>query len=165
MLYLDISYLVGDKMEWGRAIVITYLSSTMDRDINRVRRYLARCYGAQMEDLPSIRLTGEDFLINIPNELSPWDTVNDSRDWAPRQGIVVNKFEGEPKRMRPTTFRVTVNLKNILLKLWSRKIATRILVDFGEPIFIDDATMISPDRCVIYAMVDCHDGQMIPPQY
>jgi hypothetical protein len=67
--------------------------------------------------------------------------------------------------MRPTTFRVTVNLKNILLKLWSRKMVTRILEDFGEPIFIDDATMISPDRCVIYAMVDCHDGRMIPPQY
>jgi hypothetical protein len=24
--------------------------------------------------------------------------------------------------------------------------------------------MVGPDRRVIYAMVDCHDGQMIPPQ-
>jgi hypothetical protein len=70
-LYLDKSYLVGDEAEWGRAFVITYLSSAMDKDINWVWRYLARRYGAWTEDLPSIRLIGEDFLINIPNELSP----------------------------------------------------------------------------------------------
>jgi hypothetical protein len=93
MLYLDRSYLVGDEVEWGRAIVITYLSSAADGDINRVRRYLAHRYGARTEDLPSIRLTSEDFLINIPNVLSPRDIVNDSHDWAPRQDIVVDKFE------------------------------------------------------------------------
>jgi hypothetical protein len=77
MLYLKRSYVVGDKAGWGRAIVIIYLSSTTYRDINRLRRYLTRRYGARMEDLSSIRLTGEDFLINIPNKLSPWDIVND----------------------------------------------------------------------------------------
>jgi hypothetical protein len=38
----------------------------------------------------------------------------------------------------------------------------RILEDFGEPAFIDDATTVGPDRCVIYTLVDCHDGRMIP---
>jgi hypothetical protein len=41
----------------------------------------------------------------------------------------------------------------------------RILVNFAEPTFNDDATMVGLDRRVIYAMVDCHDGRMIPPQY
>jgi Domain of unknown function (DUF4283) len=156
---------VGDEAEWGRAIVITYLSSIADRDINRVRRYLARHYGARTEDMLSIRLTGEDFLINIPNELSPRDIVNDSHDQTPRQGIMVDKFEGEPERRRPTAFRVTMHLKNILLKLWSRETAVRILEDLGEPAFIDDATTVSPYRCAIYAMVDYHDGHMISPRY
>jgi hypothetical protein len=142
--------------------MITYLRFTADRDINRVRRYLARRYRARTEDLSSIRLTDEDFLINIPNELSPRDIVNDSHDWAPRKGIVVDKFEGELERRRPAAFRVTVHLKNIPLKLWSRETATRILEDFREPAFIDDATMVGPDRLIIYVMVDCHDEWMIP---
>jgi hypothetical protein len=159
------SYLSGEKVEWERAIVIIYLSSTVDRDINRVRRYLARHYGTRTEDMPSIRLIGEYFLINILNELSPRDTVNDSHDWASRQGIMVDKFEGEQEWRMLVSFRVTVHLKNIHLKLWSRETTTRILEDFEEPEFIDDATTIGPDRRAVYAMVDCHDGQMISPQY
>jgi hypothetical protein len=54
------------------------------------------------------------------------------------------------------------NWKNILLKLWSRETAIRILEDFREPTFIDDATMVGPDRLIIYVMVDCHDEWMIP---
>jgi hypothetical protein len=146
----------------GKSNLITYLSSAVDRDINRVRQYLARYYGTRTENLTSIRLTGDDFLINIPNELSPRDIVNDSHDWAPRQDIMVDKFEGEPKWRRPTTFGVMVHLKNILLKLWSRETASKILEEFREPAFIDDATTIGSDRCTIYAMVDYHDGQMIP---
>jgi hypothetical protein len=75
---------------------------------------------------------------------------------------VVDKFEGEPERRRPAAFRVTVHLKNIPLKLWSRETTTRILKDFRERTFIDDATTVGPDRRSIYAMVDSHDGQMIP---
>jgi hypothetical protein len=75
---------------------------------------------------------------------------------------VVDKFEGEPEWRRLTTFGVTVHLKNILLKLWSRETASKILEKFREPAFIDDATTIGSDRCIIYAMVDYHDGRMIP---
>jgi hypothetical protein len=56
---------------------------------------------------------------------------------------------------------VTVHLKNIPFKLWSREIAMRILKDFKESTFIDDATTVGSDRRVIYAMIDCHDGRMI----
>jgi hypothetical protein len=35
---------------------------------------------------------------------------------------------------------MTVHLKNIPLKLWSRETTMRILEDFGEPAFIDDAS-------------------------
>jgi Domain of unknown function (DUF4283) len=156
---------LGEEAECGKAIVIIYLSSAADRDINQVRRYLTRRYGTRTGDLSSISLTGGDFLINIPNELSPRNIVNDSYDLTTRQGIIVDKFEGEPERRRLTTFRVTVHLKNILLKLWSREMITRILKDFGELAFIDDATTVGPDRCAIYAMVDCHDRRMIPPRY
>jgi Domain of unknown function (DUF4283) len=154
---------MGEEAECRRAIVITSLSSAMDRDINQVRRYLALRYGTRTKDLPSIRLTGEDFLSNISNEPSPWDTVNDSRDWAPRQDIVVDKFKGEPEQRRPVTFRVTVHLKNISLKFWSRKTIMRILEDIGEPTFINNATTVGTDRHTFYAMVDYHDGQMISP--
>jgi hypothetical protein len=74
-LYLDRSYLLREEAEWGRAIVITYLSSAADRDINRVWQYLARHYGTWTKDLPSIRLTGEDFLISMPKELTLQDIV------------------------------------------------------------------------------------------
>jgi hypothetical protein len=57
---------------------------------------------------------------------------------------------------------VTVHQKNILLRLWSRTVATRILEDFGEPIFLDDVSFDGHDRRVVYAMVDFHDGQMMP---
>jgi hypothetical protein len=107
-LYLDISYLLGGEADWGRAVVITYLSFIMSRDINRVRRYLERHYEIRTKDLLSIGLTSEDFLINTPNELSPRDIVNDSHDLAPRQDIMVDKIEGEPERRRMVTFRVTV---------------------------------------------------------
>jgi hypothetical protein len=40
-------------------------------------------------------------------------------------------------------------------------VTTRILEDFGEPIFLDDASFDGQDRRVVYAMVDCHDGRMI----
>jgi hypothetical protein len=66
---------------------------------------------------------------------------------------MMDKFEGEPKRRRPTAFRVMVHLKNIPLKLWSRETATRILEDFDEPVYIDDATTVGPDRYIIYEMV------------
>jgi hypothetical protein len=115
--------------------------------------------------LPPIRLTSEDFLINIPNELSSRDIVNDSHDWPPRQDIVVDKFERKMERRRPATFRVTVHLKNISLRLWSRETTMRILENFGEPAFIDNATTVGPDRCAVYAMVDCHDGRVIPPRH
>jgi Domain of unknown function (DUF4283) len=152
----------GEEMEREKEIVITYLSSAADRDINRFRRYLTHRYGTRTGDLTSIRLTGGDFLINILKELSPRNIVNDSYDLTPRQGIMVDKFEGEPERRRPMTFRVTVHLNNIPLKLWSSEMITRILKDFGELTFIDDATTVGPDRRAIYAMVNCHDGWMIP---
>jgi hypothetical protein len=37
------------------------------------------------------------------------------------------------------------------------------LEDFGEPVFIDDVVTVGLDRRAIYAMVDCHNGHMIPP--
>jgi hypothetical protein len=46
-----------------------------------------------MQDLPAIRLTDEDYLINIPNELSPRDITEDSYDWGSRYNIIVKKFE------------------------------------------------------------------------
>jgi hypothetical protein len=41
-------------------------------------------------------------------------------------------------------------------------VTTRILKDFGEPIFLDDVSFDGQDRRAVYAMVDCHDGRMIP---
>jgi hypothetical protein len=46
--------------------------------------------------------------------------------------------------------------------MWYRATAMRILKDFGEPIFIDDVCMDGLDRRAMYAVVDCHDGRMIP---
>jgi hypothetical protein len=56
---------------------------------------------------------------------------------------------------------VTVHLKNIPLRLWSRAVTTRILKDFGELVFLDDVSFDGPDRRAVYAMMDCHDGRMI----
>jgi hypothetical protein len=74
----------------------------------------------------------------------------------------MEKFEGEPILPRPVFVRVTVHLKNIPLRIWSRAIAIKILEDFCEPVFIDDVCTDGPYRRAIYAMVDCHDGRMIP---
>jgi hypothetical protein len=109
-----------------------------------------------------MRLINRDFIIDIPNELSPQDINAESREWGPTYGITVEKFEGEPERPRPATVRVTVHLNNIPLKLWSRAVATRILEDFGEPVFLDDVSFDGQDRRAIYTMVDCHDRRMIP---
>jgi hypothetical protein len=68
----------------------------------------------------------------------------------------VEKFEWELERPRPAVVRV------ISLRLWSKAVATRILEDFGEPVFLDDVSFDEHDRRVVYAMVDCHDGRMIP---
>jgi hypothetical protein len=57
---------------------------------------------------------------------------------------------------------VTVHLKKIPLRLWSRTVTTRILENFGEPVFLDDVSFDGHDRREIYTMVDCHDGRMIP---
>jgi hypothetical protein len=80
---------------------------------------------------------------------------------GPRFGVTVDKFEGEQERPRLTSFQVTVHLKNIPLKLWSRATATRILEGFGEPVFLDDVSFDGPDRRAVYTMVDCHDDRMI----
>jgi hypothetical protein len=56
---------------------------------------------------------------------------------------------------------VTVHVKNIPLRLWSRAVATRILEDFGEPVFLDNVSFDGPDRRAIYVMVDCHNGRII----
>jgi hypothetical protein len=52
-------------------------------------------------------------------------------------------------------------LKNILLRLWSRAVASRILKEFGESIFLDDVSFDGQDTRAVYAMVDCHNGRMI----
>jgi hypothetical protein len=109
-----------------------------------------------------VRLTYKDFIIDIPNKLSPWDIIVESREWVPTYGVIVEKFEGEPERPRLVVVRVIVHLKKIPLRLWSRTVATRILKNFGEPVFLDDVSFDGHDRREIYTMVDCHDGQMIP---
>jgi hypothetical protein len=112
--------------------------------------------------LPTMRLTDRDFIIDIPNKLSPRDIIAESREWDPTYGVTMEKFEGEPERPRPAIVRVTVHLKNIPLRLWSRAVATRILEDFSEPVFLDDVSFDGQDKMAVYAMVDCHDGRMIP---
>jgi hypothetical protein len=107
-------------------------------------------------------MTREDFLINIPDELSPSDIVEESYEWAGQRGILVAKFQRENIRPRPESVRVTVHLKNIPLRMWSHATVTRILEDFGESVFIDDVCMEGTDRRAVYAMVDCHDDRMIP---
>jgi hypothetical protein len=79
-----------------------------------------------------VKLTDKDFIIDIPNKLSPQDVIVESREWGPTYRVTVEKFEGEPERPRPVVVRVTVHLKNIPLRLWSRAMATRILEDFGD---------------------------------
>jgi hypothetical protein len=37
-------------------------------------------------------------------------------------------------------------------------VATRIVENFAESIFLDDVSFDGQDRRVVYAMVDCHDG-------
>jgi hypothetical protein len=37
-------------------------------------------YGAREADLPALRLTHEDFIINIPDELSSRDIIAESRE-------------------------------------------------------------------------------------
>jgi hypothetical protein len=41
-------------------------------------------------------------------------------------------------------------------------VTTRILEDFSEPVFLDDVSFDGHDRRTVYAMVDCHDGRIIP---
>jgi hypothetical protein len=41
-------------------------------------------------------------------------------------------------------------------------VVTRILEDFGEPVFLDDVSFDRQDRRAVYVMVHCHDGRMIP---
>jgi hypothetical protein len=57
---------------------------------------------------------------------------------------------------------VIVHLKNIPLRLWTRKVATRILEDFGKLVFLDDVSFDGQDRRAVHPLVDYHDGQMIP---
>jgi hypothetical protein len=73
-----------------------------------------------------------------------------------------DKIPGGEHSPRPKSVRVTVHLKNIPLRMWSRATVTQILEDFGESVFIDDVCMEGTDRRAVYAMVDCHDGRMIP---
>jgi hypothetical protein len=56
---------------------------------------------------------------------------------------------------------VTDHLKNIPLRLRSKAVATRILEDFGEPVFLNDVSFDGHDRRAVYAMVDYHDRRMI----
>jgi hypothetical protein len=42
-----------------------------------------------------VRLTDRDFIINIPNKLSPQDVIAKSQEWGPTYGVTVEKFEGE----------------------------------------------------------------------
>jgi hypothetical protein len=109
-----------------------------------------------------VRLTDRDFIIDIPNKLSPQDIIAESREWGPTYGVTAEKFEGEPELPRPAAVRVIVHLKNIPLRLWSRAVTIRILEDFGEPVFLDDVSFDGHDRKAVYVMVDCHDGWMIP---
>jgi hypothetical protein len=67
-----------------------------------------------------VRLTYWDFIIDILNKLSPWDIIAESREWGPTYGVTVEKFDGELERPRPAAIRVTVHLKNIPLRLWSK---------------------------------------------
>jgi hypothetical protein len=46
--------------------------------------------------------------------------------------------------------------------LWSKATTTRILEEFGEPIFIDKSITDGPDRWAVYAKIDCHDPRLIP---
>jgi hypothetical protein len=94
-LYLDGSYLQGEEAGWPRAVIITFIHPDSHLDINWVRRQIVRRYGAKAEALPAIRMTREDFLINIPDELSPSDIVEESHEWAGQWGIMVTKFQGE----------------------------------------------------------------------
>jgi hypothetical protein len=109
-----------------------------------------------------VRLIDKDFIIDIRNELSPRDIIAESREWGPTYGVTVENFEGELERPRPAVVRVTIHLNNVSLRLWSRAVATRILEDFGEPVFLDDVSFDEHDRRAVYTMVDCHDGRMIP---
>jgi hypothetical protein len=110
-LFLDRSYILGDEATWVRVIVVTYHHTTVDRSINRIRRYIAQRFRVTIHALPALRLTDRDFIINILDELSPQDIIGDSLNWGPRFEITVDKFEGEPERLRPASFRVTVHLK------------------------------------------------------
>jgi hypothetical protein len=109
-----------------------------------------------------VRLTDRDFIIDILNELSPRNIIAESRQWGPTYGVTIEKFEGEPERPRSATVRVTVHLKNIPLRLWSRAVTTRILEDISELVFLVDVSFDGRDRRAVYVMVDCHDGRMIP---
>jgi hypothetical protein len=114
-LYLDLSYLVGDGTEWSRAIVVTYLRNAIGQNIDRVRQYIRRWYGTYMADLPAIQVTDFDYLVNIPDHLSPMDIVNESMNWAPRDNIEVTKYDREFERYRPLSIRIIIHIKNIPL--------------------------------------------------
>jgi hypothetical protein len=43
-------------------------------------------------DLPALRLTGENFLINMLDELSLWEIIYEIWDLAHIQGMIVEKF-------------------------------------------------------------------------
>jgi hypothetical protein len=101
-----------------------------------------------------VRLIERNFIIDILNELSPRDIIAESREWGPTYGVTVEKFEGEPEQSKPSVVRVTVYLKNIPLKPWTREVATMILEDFGEPVFLDDVSFDGQDRRAVYTMVD-----------
>jgi hypothetical protein len=109
----------------------------------------------------AVKLIDMDFIIDIPNKLSPRDIIARAGSEGPTYGVTVEKFEGEPEQLRPAIARMTIHLNNIPLRLWSRAVATRILKDFGEPIFLHVVSFNGQDRRAVYAMVDCHDGRMI----
>jgi hypothetical protein len=139
-LYLDRSYLLDEGASWDRTILVTYQHTITDRSINRIRRYIARRYGASEQILQAVRFTDKDCIIDIPNELSPHDIIAESREWGPTYGVTIEKFEGGLEWPRSAVVRVTVHLNNIPLRLWSRAMTTSILEDFGEPIFLDDVS-------------------------
>jgi hypothetical protein len=79
--------------------VISYQHNALGQDIDRIQRYLARRYGVHPVDLPVKQVTDLDYLIDIPDHLSPTPMdMNESTEWATRQNIEVTKYDKASER-------------------------------------------------------------------
>lgn len=125
--------------------------------------YLKRMYGGENGDYPCWNVSTNAYMIQLPHTLVRNRVIERGTIWGQTDGWHFYAWEEwEIAYTHRTPYMVKIKVTNFPRELWLEEAVEKVISEFGEECYVDEADLRGMNRSAIHVWFKCVDPYLIP---